>query len=347
MANTALTSNPPNGSAEHITTHGSDWLWAVFAVMLISDLIILVWHFMIPRGQRIFHQIAVILLTTAAIAYFTMASDLGFASIPVEYANYKTYPAGTYRQIWYTRYIDWVITTPALLLELVLASGLPLSDIITLVFFDLVMIITGLIGALVASSYKWGFYTFGCAALFYIWWVLLGPARSTAGIIGREYKKSFTISAALLSFLWLLYPIAWGLADGGNVISPDSEMVFYGILDILAKPVFCFIHLFLLSRLDLTALQLHSGKFSASAVGSAPYDSEKHSRHHVVENPPRQNLAAVDATNNVGAQKKGMFSRKGKYDATPASAAADTYSRDGAVHNVAAPRASEATAISQ
>lgn len=32
------------------------------------------------------------------------------------------------------------------------------------------------------------------------------------------------ISAVYLSFLWALYPIAWGLADGANVISPDSEM---------------------------------------------------------------------------------------------------------------------------
>lgn len=61
----------------------------------------------------------------------------------------------------YVRYIDWVITTPALLLELCLASGLPLSDIVTLVFFDLVMIITGLVGGLVQSSYKWGYYAFG------------------------------------------------------------------------------------------------------------------------------------------------------------------------------------------
>jgi bacteriorhodopsin len=42
----------------------------------------------------------------------------------------------------YVRYIDWVITTPALLLELVLVSGLPLSDITTIVFFDIVMIVT-------------------------------------------------------------------------------------------------------------------------------------------------------------------------------------------------------------
>jgi bacteriorhodopsin len=69
------------------------------------------------------------------------------------------------------RYIDWTITTPLLLLELLLNTGLPLSDIVTVIFFDLVMIITGLVGALVATRYKWGYYAFGCFALFYIWFV--------------------------------------------------------------------------------------------------------------------------------------------------------------------------------
>ena len=38
--------------------------------------------------------------------------------------------------------------------------------------------------------------------------------------------------------MWLLYPIAWGLCEGGNVIAPDSEAVFYGVLDFIAKPIF-------------------------------------------------------------------------------------------------------------
>lgn len=66
------------------------------------------------------------------------------------------------------RYIDWTITTPLLLLELLLCTGLPLSEIITCIFMDIVMIVTGLVGALVASSYKWGFFTFGvsiCSSL--------------------------------------------------------------------------------------------------------------------------------------------------------------------------------------
>ena len=33
----------------------------------------------------------------------------------------------------------------------------------------IVMVITGLVGSLVPSTYKWGYYTFGLFALFYIW----------------------------------------------------------------------------------------------------------------------------------------------------------------------------------
>ena len=44
-------------------------------------------------------------------------------------------------------------------------------------------------------------------SLFKIWWVLIGPARTSAGALGAEYKKSFTVSAVILSFLWLLYPV--------------------------------------------------------------------------------------------------------------------------------------------
>lgn len=48
----------------------------------------------------------------------------------------------------------------------------------------------------------------------------------------------------MTTILWILYPIAWGVCEGGNIISPDSEAVFYGILDLLAKPVFGVLLLF-------------------------------------------------------------------------------------------------------
>ena len=36
-----------------------------------------------------------------------------------------------------------------------------------------VTVVSGLVGALVASSYKWGYYVFGLLGIFYVWLVTL------------------------------------------------------------------------------------------------------------------------------------------------------------------------------
>ena len=56
--------------------------------------------------------------------------------------------------------------------------------------------------------------------------------------LGQDINKVFTICGCWTIGLWFLYPIAWGICEGANVIPSDSEAIFYGILDILAKPVF-------------------------------------------------------------------------------------------------------------
>ena len=67
-------------------------------------------------------------------------------------------------------------------------------------------------GALVTSRYKWGFYSFGCAAMLFVFWVLVGPARTAARALGPDVVSTYTKSALILGVLWFLYPIAWGLA---------------------------------------------------------------------------------------------------------------------------------------
>ena len=39
MANDALNLNPPN-AIEHISTHGSDWLWAAFSFMALCLVVV-------------------------------------------------------------------------------------------------------------------------------------------------------------------------------------------------------------------------------------------------------------------------------------------------------------------
>ncbi|KAH0261112.1 family A G protein-coupled receptor-like protein, partial [Aureobasidium melanogenum] len=205
-----------------ITVRGSDWYWTVCAVMTTCTFVFLGLGITKPRQHRIFHYITAAITMVAAIAYFSMASNLGWTPIDVEFMRSDPVVRGVNREIFYVRYIDWFITTPLLLMDLLLTAAMPWPTLLFVVLVDEVMIVTGLVGALVRSSYKWGYFAFGCAALFYVVWVLVWEARRHANALGSD----------------ILYPLAWGLCEGGNVISPDSEAIFYGILDLFAKPVF-------------------------------------------------------------------------------------------------------------
>ncbi|BFZ56905.1 hypothetical protein PYCC9005_003955 [Savitreella phatthalungensis] len=218
-----------------INEAGSDWYWAVFAVMAFSMLVFSGMTLRIPRGERIFHYITILIVAVASIAYYTMASNLGSAAVAIEFANYSSDP---YRQVFYARYIDWFVTTPLLLLDLLLLAGLEWSQIIFVVVMDEIMVVTGLVGALTPSSYKWGYWTFGMVAYFLVAYVLIFEARKNALRIGSDVHRVYIGVAVWTAFLWTLYPVAWGLSEGGNVTSSDGEAVFYGVLDILAKPVF-------------------------------------------------------------------------------------------------------------
>jgi hypothetical protein len=82
----------------------------------------------------------------------------------------------------------------------------------------------------------------------------------------------------MLTALWLIYPIAWACSEGANIIGKldctcpsqhdylhtfigiSGEMIWYGILDLLAGPVFLFFFLHRLRGVDYGSLGLMSGK---------------------------------------------------------------------------------------
>lgn len=89
----------------------------------------------------------------------------------------------------------------------------------------------------------------GLVTYIYIVYELLFNVRNHATSHGSDIRKAYLFPAALESLIWLIYPIAWGVCEGGNVIAPDSEAVFYGILDIAT--IICIPALLLFSLRDI------------------------------------------------------------------------------------------------
>jgi hypothetical protein len=256
---------PPHIHHPGLSSKGANFAWFVYFVMLISALVVTIWGLRKPSecfpacpigasrhcerrngppsdgnfavGKRAFHWVGASLLFTAAMSYYAMATAVGVTQIEVRRHGH----AHATRSIYYARYIDWTVTTPLLLLELLLATNMPSTEILFAIMLDLFMIIGGLIGSVTATEYKWGWFTGATIAMLFIFYLLMVPARKMAYRIGEDVGRPYTTSTIILLILWTIYPIVWGVADGAYVISVDTEMIAYGILDLLAKPVFLFV----------------------------------------------------------------------------------------------------------
>ena len=167
---------------------------------------------------------SLLIVATAGTAYLLMA--FGYGSTVVD---------GT-REIFYARYVDWAITTPLLLWDLSKLAGVPFSTTKLLLGLDELMILLGLFAALEADEHhKWPLFALSCVAFVPIVGALI---VSYPRHLNPEVRSAYTFQTGLLVFLWMMYPIAWGLGDGSWVISSDAQTIFILILDVIAKAVY-------------------------------------------------------------------------------------------------------------
>lgn len=204
-------------------------------------------------------------LLVGAVTYFAQASDLGWTA--VEEATQLS------RQVFYARYINWVVSFPALILLLGLLSGISWTTIVLNITMSWFWILTYLAAAYTTTSYKWGFFAFGTFTYLILAMSTLNESRESAeGLgIGRDY----TILSGWVNLIWLLYPIAFGLSEGGHIIGVTSGIIFFGVLDVLLLPVASIGFLVLSRNWDFAKLQLDFSEYRGYRSGEALPDKSR------------------------------------------------------------------------
>ncbi|KAG9228746.1 hypothetical protein BJ875DRAFT_476729 [Amylocarpus encephaloides] len=266
--NTALDVNPPVGQ-HHLSNAGSDWLWSICALYSLGLLLTISTTYFAKSGEKIFHYLFTISFFCGAVAYFGMASDLGNVAVKPSEGDDKT------RQIFWAGYIGWFLCHPPLLLALGLISGVSWATIIYNVVLLLIWITTYLIASLTPTTYKWGFFTFGTMSLLLLSSSLLYTGTTTSRRLALPTSRTYGLLASYLSFVFLLYPIAFGLGDGGNEISVTSSFVFIGILDVLTVPVIAAWMLWEARGWDLGGLNLVFTQYGRVRVAEGKFPEKK------------------------------------------------------------------------
>jgi len=276
-SNKALFSNHPIAH-NNITTHGSNIDWAICALHAFLLLGVIVWTYTTNPRRRLFHYFSIGILLVATIYYFILASNLGAHATPVEF--YHLGIINRTRQVFYARWVGYFINFSLIWFALLLMSGVGWASILFTIGLVMLWATMFLIGMFVRSSYKWGFFAIAIVLYALIAWQSMGVARSYANKLDPTTHKTFTTLAGYTLFWMLLYPISWGVSEGGNRITNDSEQIFYGILDVFSQGVFSLLLIFLTRRLDFDHLGLGFTEYGRIHNARDHIHNEKHRNGH-------------------------------------------------------------------
>jgi bacteriorhodopsin len=188
-----------------------------------------------PDRGRYFYWITALVTLVALVSYLAMATGAGSTIL------------SDGRRFYFFRYIDWLITTPLLLLDLVLLAlarpGRNVGLIAGLLGLDVFMVLAGLAAG--ASTSAFGtvvFFLISTASLIgvlYLLWTRLSVAARTrsSSVTGLFYRL-----ALLTTVLWALYPIVFLLGtEGFRAVGRESEIFLFLVLDLLTKIGFGFL----------------------------------------------------------------------------------------------------------
>ena len=136
-------------------------------------------------------------------------------------------------------YLDWIVTTPLLLLDLGTLSGARKKLVAAVIGADIFMIVTGVFASLTTPPENYIWYIISCGAFAFLLWALYSEYTTTARQRDPKVNSLFSTLRNLLTVLWICYPIVWILgAQGITLIGTAWEAFFYAVLDVTAKVIF-------------------------------------------------------------------------------------------------------------
>ncbi|MFP4188346.1 MAG: bacteriorhodopsin [Halobacteriales archaeon] len=205
-------------------------LWLGTAAMLLGTLV----FFWLGRSVAVYEQnffvMAISITVIAAAAYLAMALGMGRVTVGGD-------------EVLVARYIDWLLTTPLILVLLGILARARKSLVATLVGVDIFMIVAGLLGAIADTLYvSLVWWSVGSIAYIVILYLLLGALSDAASKQPDAVAGVYTTLRNLTVVLWSIYPVVWVL--GGNAVGVLPAVVDGTVvvaLDVFSKVGFGYI----------------------------------------------------------------------------------------------------------
>jgi sensory rhodopsin len=186
----------------------------------------------VPEEFRLVVRVSTVYLTIAAINYFYMRQVYAEGAAK----GISTFPTSF-------RYVDWILTTPLMLIKFPLLLGIGEKGrnfMVRLVVLDLIMIVTGYVGEVTTGqAMHFGFFLLGCIAWFGILASLFSALTTLPDRIGPSVRGGIRSMSLFIVIGWAVYPVGFfapilGLPD-------DVRELVYNIADLVNKVGLCLV----------------------------------------------------------------------------------------------------------
>lgn len=205
------------------------WFYVGMVGMALGALALFLYGRRRTQDEESHTLIHVIVPIVAACSYFAMAQGQGGKIMPDGHVFY------------YARYVDWIITTPLLLLGLCItalhgAHRRP-ALVAAVLGADALMVVAGCFSGLSsAPTTRWTWFVISTAAFLVVYAALFGPLLKEAKARDKERRASYGSNVVVLAVLWLLYPIIVLLGpDGTGLWSATTNTAGLAVVDLLSK----------------------------------------------------------------------------------------------------------------
>lgn len=204
-------------------------IWLTAALMLIGSIITFIfWLTTEDNEDRSIYGFTFTITLVATLAY--CAKGIGQGTITV-----------FGKDIAWARYLDWLVTTPLLMVDLCKLAHAPSAVMIMLVCIDIIMI-TGGIGSAMTTSRPRSVFWFLISCAFYMLMVILIQSELDKSLVDYDddVKMLFSIFKMMTLSTWSFYPIVVFVSDQNafctcGVLNHNQETIALAILDIISK----------------------------------------------------------------------------------------------------------------
>jgi bacteriorhodopsin len=188
--------------------------------------------------KRRFYIVTTLISGIATASYLLMFLGIGVTAVAIPGENFAV-------RIYWMRYVDWLLTTPLLLLDLALLAGADRDLVYRLVGLDVGMVVVGAAGAVAPVGQTIRLVLWAVSSLFFVvlLYFLANQLSAQAARQSGEVAALFSVLRNLVIVLWTAYPIVWiiGTESTIGLIGPGVETAAFMVLDLRGEVGFGFI----------------------------------------------------------------------------------------------------------